>query len=258
MVDSGQHVFDRSRSDGQLLVSDLVDNSGGHRPAPRQVDARLRGELRQIVRSAQGALVDQIEARAELIRQRVEPGSRDADVDHAFDRDSCGILDSRLVLGHVSTRGHFGRVIGVVERTDALGGKARERKVRLHHGREGEVSPQDVALRPLRARARAVGERESDARLEVASRPLAELDLQRLLALRHLWISRRQRRGEEEACTQQRLLPPIDRLRSEDVSLLEADQVEHQSFHRPAMTDHLDVPDANDGPGLDAVADVDA
>ena len=191
--------------------------------------------------------MDQIDTRAQRVGERVEAWSGNAQVDDALDGDSRGVFDVRLALRGV------GRSWG----TDALS-PTRKGKIGLRHGREGEVAPEQVALRPLGAGARSVGEGETHAGLEILGGPLAELHLQRLLALGHLRVAGRERRREEKAGAQQSLLSSVDGLRSEHVPVLQPHQVKDEALDGPSMPDDLHVPDSDDRARLDAVPHVHA
>src|SRR5439155_23066805 len=110
-----------------------VHHARSERPPARQIDARLGGELRQIVRSAQSTFVDQIDTRAQRVGERVEAWSGNAQVDDALDGDSRGVFDVRLAL----------RGVGRSRGTDALS-PTRKGKIGLRHSREGEVAPEPV------------------------------------------------------------------------------------------------------------------
>ena len=245
LVDSGEHVFDRPRAESELLVAELVRNARGERCAPGQVDSELCRVLRLVVGRLEGPLMDQVDARAQRVGEPVQPRRGETQVDGALDRDPRRKHVARLALRHV----------GGAYRADP-GLEAGKGEVGFAHRREGEVAPEDVALGPLQRDARAVGEREAHAGLEVPRRPFPELDLEGLLALRDLGIARRQRGGEEQARAEQQLLAPFDRLRGEQVAPLEAHQVQNQRLEGAPVSHHLDVPDPDERTRLDPVADV--
>src|SRR5205823_6555298 len=244
-IDAREHVVDRLVALREDLIAHLVGDAGRERAPAGEIDRRLPGVLGERVVRPHVALVDEVDAAAQGVGERVQARRADAEVDDPFER----IRRWNEAVGALRGRGGTGGTFA--------DGVAEEREVRLGGGGEGESPAPEIALRPLRRRARAVLEGEAHRRLEVLGGPLAELYLDRLLRLGNLGIARRERSAEEEPGAQERLLSAVDHFRSEDVAGIERDQVADERLLRPALPDHLDETHLDDGPGLDAVADLD-